>query len=107
MRPGPIEIVIIIVVIIAIALATRIFRANRDAETQSKKSSAEIQSRQEEPRASRARSHIKRSGIAFILAGIILLLVGISILKWAFQTYMWSLIIVILGFVLLFLSKKK
>ena len=107
MRLGPIEIIIIIVVIIAIALAARIFRANRDAETQSKKSSSEVQAWQEEPRASRVRSHIKRSGIAFILAGIILILVGISILKWAFQTYMWSLIVVILGFVLLFLSKKR
>ena len=107
MRPGPIEIVIIIVVIIAIALATRIFRANRDADPQSKNSSAEIQARQGKPKANRAHSRIKRSGIAFILAGIILLLAGISIFKWAFQTYMWSLIIVVIGFVLLFLSKKK
>ena len=107
MRLGPLEIVIIIVIIIAIALITRIFRANRDAAAQSKKPSAEIPTWQGKARASQAHSYIKRLGIALVLAGIILLIAGISMFRWAFQTYVWSFIIVAIGFVLLFLSKKK
>lgn len=107
MRPGPLEIVIIIVVITAIALITRIFRANRDADAQNKKSSAEITALQGKVRTNRARRHAKRLGMVFIIAGIIVLLAGITILRWAFQTYMWSFIIVAIGFVLLSLSRKK
>ena len=107
MRPGPVEIVIIIAVIIAIAMATRILRSNRPAETQNEKYPAEVQVRQEEPGAGKAQRRLNRSGIAFILAGVVLLVVGIGILKWAFQTYMWAIIIVIIGFLILFLSRKK
>ena len=105
--PGPIEIVIIIAVITAVALVTRIFRAKRLATEDRKDSSAEILPRQGRVREKRSRRRIKRLGITLTLAGIILLVVGISMFRWAFQTYIWSCLVVAVGLVLLALSVKR
>ena len=105
--PGPIEIVIIIAVITALALVTRIFRAKRLATEDRKDSSAEISPRQGKVRKKRSRRRIKRLGITLTLVGIIVLVIGISLFRWAFQTYMWSGIVVAVGLVLLALSVKR
>ena len=107
MRLGILEIVIIIVIIIAIALVTRIYRSNSDATEQSKKPSKEITHGQVKEKAGRPRSYLKRVGIAFFIAGIILALAGMSMFRWAVQSYAWSFIIVGVGLVLLYLSRKK
>ena len=107
MRLGILEIVIIIAIIIAIALVTRIYRGNRDAPEQSNKSSEEIIHRQAKEKAGRTHSYLKRVGAAFFIAGIIIALAGMSMFRWAVQSYVWSFIIVGVGLVLLFLSRKK
>jgi len=107
MRPGPLEIIAIIVVIIAVAVLTRIFRTNRGSAKQTKKSSSDTQIKPTEVRTSKIQSLFKRVGLAFTLTGIILLLAGIGMFRWAFQSYFWSLIIIAIGIVLIFLSRKK
>ena len=107
MRLGILEIVIIIAIIIAIVLVTRIYRRNRDTTEQSKKSSEGITHWQVKEKAGRTRSYLKRVGTTFFIAGIILALVGVSMFRWAVQSYVWSFIIVGVGLVLIFLSKKK
>jgi len=107
MRLGILEIIIIIVIISAIALVTRIYRINRDATGQSKKTSEEITHRQVREKTGRLRSYLKRIGTAFFIAGIILALTGMSMFRWAVQSYVWSFIIVGVGLALLFLSRKK
>lgn len=107
MRLGPLEIILIIVVIIAIALLTRILRTNRGSAQQNKESSVDTQIKPTEVRTSKIQSLFKRIGIAFTLTGIILLLAGIGMFRWAFQSYLWSLIIIAIGIVLIFLSRKK
>ena len=107
MRLGILEIVIIIAIIIAIAVVTRIHRSYRDATEQSKKSSEEITHWQLKEKADKTRSYLKRVGTAFFIAGTILALAGMSMFRWAVQSYVWSFIIVGVGLVLLFLSRKK
>ncbi len=107
MRLGILEIVVIIIVIIVIAVITRILRGKRVAATQSKKPSAEVPASRVEERASRKRGLFRRAGIALTLIGIILLMASISMFRWAFQSYMWSFVIVAIGIGLLLLSKRK
>ncbi len=107
MRLGPFEIIVTIVIISAIAVIARIFRSNRVATRQSEKSHEESQAKPVKVGTSKIRSNLKRAGITFTLVGIVLLLASISLFRWAFQGYLWSLIIVAIGLVLLFLSRKK
>ena len=107
MRIGLPEIIIIIVIIIAIAMVTRIYRGNRDATGQSKKTSEEITHGQVRGKAGKTRSYLRRSGTTLFIAGTILALAGISMFRWAVQSYLWSFIIAGVGLTLLFLSRKK
>ena len=107
MRLGIFEIVIIIVVIIVIALITRIIRVNRGAVAQSKKTSTEIPTLQSNATTSRVHRFLKRIGVTLILTGGILLLAGISMFRWAFQSYIWSFIMIAMGLVIVLLSRKK
>jgi uncharacterized membrane protein len=105
--PGPIEIIIIIAVITGVALVTRIFRAKRLATEDREDSSAKISPRRGKIRKKRSRRRIKRMGITLTITGIIVLVIGISLFRWAFQTYMWSGLVVAVGLVLLALSVKR
>lgn len=107
MRPGPLEIALIIVVIIAVALITRVLRTNYGSARQNKESSVDIQTKPTEVRTSKIRNSLKRIGIVFTLIGIILLFAGIGMFRWAFQSYLWALIIIAIGIVLIFLPRKK
>ena len=107
MRIGILEIIVIIAIIIAIIFVTRIYRGNPAATEQSNKSSSQNTYWQAKEKAVRKHNYLKRAGIIFFVAGIILALTGMSMFRWAVQSYVWSFIIVGVGFALLFLSKKK
>jgi len=53
------------------------------------------------------RNRLKRLGIAFVVAGILFALAGISMFRWAVQGYIWALIAVGLGFIILLLTRRK
>ena len=103
MRLGILEIIIIIAVIIVILLVTRIVRMGRSTRDEDSAATDVPASRPPD----RTGTYLKRFGGAFILAGIIILVAGISMFKWAFQSYVWSFVIVAVGLALLFLSKRK
>ena len=107
MRLGPLEIIVIIVIIIAIAVIARIFRASRGTAKQNKEPPVDTPVKPVEGRTGRTRNFLKRVGVACIFTGSVLLLAGISMFRWAFQSYSWAFIIVVIGLVLLFLSRKK
>ena len=107
MRPGPLEIIIIIIVIIAVAVIARIIRFNRGRTNQHGVSSVGISVKSAGERIGRTRSLFRKVGLAFVLTGIVLLLAGISMFRWALQSYLWSFIIVAVGLVVVFLSRKK
>ena len=103
MRPGPQEIILIIVVIIAAIVIARVIRTGRSAAKQEQESSAQPS----EKKTNRTRGFLKRGGIAFILIGVILFLAVISMLRWVFQGYIWSFIMIVTGFVMLLMARKK
>ncbi len=107
MRIGPLEIATIVIIIVAIILITRIARVKPDNTTQNTESPAGITSWRAKDRPDRIRNYVKRSGIAFVIAGIVFALAGISMFRWAVQGYMWAFVAMVLGAVLLFLSRKK
>ncbi len=107
MRLGPLEIIVIIAIIIAIAVITRILRTSHGTAKQNKESPLDTPVKPVGERTGRTRNFLKRAGVACILTGSVLLLAGISMFRWAFQSYSWAFIIVVIGLVLLFLSRKK
>ena len=107
MRLGLLEIVIIIAVIIAIAVIARIIRTGRNIARENTESSVDIAIKPADESTNRTRRFFRKAGIALVLAGVILLLAGVGMFKWALQSYMWSFVIVIIGILLAFLSKKR
>ncbi len=107
MRLGPGEIILIIAIIIAAALITRIVRTGRGTARQNEESAVAITAKPSEDKSNRAHGFFKRAGIAFVLIGIVILLAGMSMFRWALQSYLWSFIIIVIGLVILLLSKKK
>jgi len=107
MRIGIPEVVIILIVLIVIAISARMFRAKPGSTNKSNDASAQTPARRVSGRAPRIWSYLRRTGIAFILVGAVLLFAGIGMFRWAFQSYMWSFIMVAIGFVIVVLSRKK
>lgn len=107
MRIGPLEIVIILVVIIAAIVIARISGSSRNSGEQGKESPTDIPAKSVKGGISKVRKFTRRLGLACILAGAVLLFAGASMFRWAFQSYLWSFIIVIIGFALLILSRRK
>lgn len=107
MRIGPLEIITIIVIIIAVVLIARTFRAKPDDNSRDRESSAEISSGQRKDVLAKIQGYLRRLGIALVIAGILFALAGISMFRWALQGYVWAFIAMVLGFAILFLSRKK
>ena len=107
MRIGLQEIITLIVIIIAIAIIARIIRAKPGATAKNKESSTGAISRRAEDSPKGKRNYLRRFGIAFVVAGILSALAGISMLRWATQGYLYAFAAMVLGFALLFLSRKK
>ena len=106
MRPGIQEIIVIIAVVTIVGILTRVLGARRTA-AQKEQLSADTSTQPAERIKNRARRFPMRAGIALILLGFILLFAGVGMFRWAFQSYMWSFIIIAVGFLLVFVSRKK
>ena len=98
MRPGPLEIILIIAVIIAVVVIVRIIRSGRGT-AHNRESPVE--------KTTGPRRIVSRTGIALMLTGVVLLLAGLSMFRWAFQMYLWAFVIIAIGGITLFLSRKK
>ncbi|MFC1928752.1 hypothetical protein ACFLXK_04025 [Chloroflexota bacterium] len=109
MRIGPLEIIAIVIIIVAIVVIARIARIKPDDTAQSRESSTgtDITSRRAKDGPGRIQNYLKRLGITFFIAGTVFALAGISMFKWAVQGYVWAFVAMVLGTVLLFLSRKK
>ncbi len=107
MKPGPLEIILIIVVVIAVAVIARIIGAGRRAAERNKPSPADAKADPYGQKTDRARGFLNKSGIALILAGIIGLLAAVSMFRWILQSYLWAVIIIVTGLMLVLLSRKR
>ncbi len=107
MRIGIPEIITIVIIIVVILLIARIARVKPDDTAQNRESTTDITSWRVKDRPGRIRNYLKRLGMAFVVTGILLALAGISMFRWAVQGYVWALGVMVLGFTLLFLLRKK
>ena len=105
MRLGPLEIGLIILVVLLILVVTRMVRTGHHAD-QENKISGRIQEGKANEKTGRGR-RLRILGIISILVGIILLSAGISLFKWVFWSYLWSFIVMAIGFVIIFISRKR
>jgi sugar phosphate permease len=104
MRLGFSEVITILVVLCVIVVIARMFRGSHSP---SKKSDNGSSRNTRYEKTSSIWSRLRRVGIAFILAGAVFLFAAIGMFKWAFQSYMWSFIAVIIGFAMVLLSRNK
>lgn len=104
MRPGPLEIILIIVIIIAAAIIARIVRGGRRT-TASSKTDTPVENY--EDRTSKIWAYFNRTGIALVIVGILALLAAASFFRWVLQSYLWATILIAVGLLLVFLSRKK
>jgi hypothetical protein len=107
MRPDPLEIGIILVVVLLVAVIMRIVRFSRDTTAKGEESSVEIRKQKIDGRRGKGRRYLGLIGTAFILIGLFLLLSGINLFKWVLWSYLWSFIIVSIGFMMVLVSRKK
>ena len=110
MRLGPLgllEIALIIAVIIVVLIMTRIFRTRDGYTGQNKESPPGVPRKSVEAETTKMLPFLKRAGIALALIGIVLLFASLALFRWAFQSYLWSFIIIAIGIALIFLSRKK
>jgi uncharacterized ion transporter superfamily protein YfcC len=106
MRLGPLEIIVIIVIIIAAVIIARIARSGRGTSVE-KEETTDIMKRPAQQKTNRFQGLFRRTGIALVLAGIILLIAGISLFQWALQNYAWAFVIMVIGFIMVLLTRNK
>ena len=107
MRIGLLEIIVAAIIITAIVLIARVTRAKPENMAQNEESPTDITDWQVRGRSGMMRNHLKRLGIAFVVAGILFALAGTSMFRWVIQGYIWALIAVVLGFILLLVTRRK
>ncbi len=103
MRLGPLEIVLIIAVIIAVAVIARIIRTGRAAGQG--KSNPEAPTNQ--PESNRLWGFLNRTGIVMVVAGVATLIAAVGLFRWVLQSYLWAVIIMAIGFILVLFARKK
>lgn len=96
MKVGWLEIVLIIIVVIAVTVIARIAGAGRRDEAPAT------------PKArSRPRNSLKRTGIGLIIGGIAGLIVAASVFRLVLQSYLWALIVIAAGMIMLFIARRR
>ena len=107
MEIGALEIVLIILVIIAVLVKVRLSRALRPVagqdETPTSSTSVDASSKS----SGRAEKLLHRTGIILIVGGVAALLMGAGLFRMVFQSYVWAFILIAIGFVLVFFSRRK
>ncbi len=106
MRLGPLEIFLVIVVIIAIAVIARIVRT-RSGTSESGEDTNGVTTTPAGDSTGNLRSLFNRTGIALIIGGIIFFLAAAGMFRYAFHSFGLAFIILAIGFIIVFLLRKK
>ncbi len=107
MRIGPLEIILIIIIVIAAAIIARIVRGGRLAGSSKKSPEPDTPTGVREDGTSKIWAYFNRTGIALIIIGILALLAAASFFRLVLQSYLWATIVIAVGLLLVFLSRKK
>ncbi len=105
MRPGPLEIILIIIVVIAVVVIARIIRAGRSAAVTNGAPSKDITAKS--PGKNRLWKFLNRTGIVLIIAGIGGLAAAAGLFRWVLQSYLWALVLIAAGFIMVLFTRKK
>ena len=101
MRPGLLEIGVVILIVLIIYAATRV---SRGGDNDAKKAKEQ----QDNGKAGgRGKPRLKIAGIALLVIGVIILIASFSLVKWIFWGNVWAFIILAIGLVLLFLTRRR
>lgn len=98
MKPGIWEIIIIVILIVVVAIIARVVRGSR------------LKAREDNAAAETSpgpRRIVRRTGIAGIAVGVILLAAAVSMFGYAFRSLWVGFVIIAIGLVLVFLTRKK
>jgi hypothetical protein len=101
-RIGLLEIVLIIVVVIAAALIARVVRPGRVPSTTP--AGAEDTPGRDSPG---TRSLFNKTGIVLVLGGFVALAAAMSLFRWVLQSYLWALILIAGGTIMLLLARRR
>jgi hypothetical protein len=104
MKFGPLEIILIIVVIIAVAIIARIVRGGRIAAASLTRDTPTATN---ETTTSKIWAYLNRTGIAMVIVGFLALVAAVSFFRWVLQSYLWGTVVIAIGLLLVFLSRKK
>ncbi len=104
MRLGLPEIVIILIIIILILVVTRIGRV-RPNSTNENQASSDTPVEQVIEKRRKLLQRLRIPGIIFFIIGVSSLLIGISLFNWVYWSYLWALIAVAIGFVMVLMSR--
>lgn len=96
MRIGPLEIALIFAVIIAVTIIARIYGPYRDKAD-----------RQTGDGKRRVWHFFNRTGIVLVIAGILALIIAAALFRLILQSYLWALLAIAVGFILIRLSRRK
>jgi hypothetical protein len=100
MRIGPLEIALIFVVLIAVAIIARVSRLGRA-------SAARRPGEKSGARSPRAGGIFKNTGIVLIIIGLIVLAAAAGLFRWVLQGYLWALVLIAGGTVMVLLARRK
>jgi hypothetical protein len=105
MRAGPLEIVLIIAVVIAVVVIARIIRTGRAAARSGGNPPTDITAGPTGE--NRLWVFLNRTGIVLIVAGIAALIAAVSFFRWVLQSYLWAVILIAVGLILMLFSRRK
>ena len=100
MRPGLLEIGIVIVVVLIIYGVTRMRRLGQDDAKKGKREGDEKAGRVAHPR-------LKIAGVVLTIIGIIALISTVSLVKWIFWGSLWALVIIAIGLLIMFMTRRR
>jgi hypothetical protein len=106
MKPGILEIILVIVVIIVVVIIARIIRTRHTASPK-KNTGTRTTVKSPGEKRDRLRNVLNRMGLAFVIGGIALLIASVTMFRYAFQSYVISFIIIVAGFVIIFVLRKR
>lgn len=100
---GPFEIIVILIIIVLIVVMARITRIQRKSRDRSKV----VNDKNSEGTRRNQRNYGPLVGLALILVSVILLWSGARLLKWVIWSYSWFFILLVVGILILFVSRKR
>lgn len=101
------EIIIVALVVMAILLVTRVIRIGRNTVRRDEDTRSDVVMSQFDRKTRIIFDFFIRLGIALTALGGVLIILSLSWFKWALQSYLWSIIIIVIGVILILVFRRR